>query len=149
LDKRLDYHNLIQAFSRTNRVEKSTKPFGNIVCYQTTKEDVDTAVMLYSQTDNTDVVLMHSYLEYLNGFNGAVQKLLAFVPDIESVKRLEDEEEIAEFVYMFRQILRILTTLKTFIEFDWKSSDVLLDEQTFNDFLSKYLDFSRRDSKER
>lgn len=149
LDKRLDYHNLIQAFSRTNRVEKSTKPFGNIVCYQTTKEDVDTAVMLYSQTDNTDVVLMHSYLEYLEGFNKAVEDLLNFVPDVEAIKRLEDEEDIATFVYKFRHILRILTTLKTFMEFDWRSADVLFDEQTFNDFLSKYLDFSRTTPKDR
>lgn len=37
VDKSLKYHDLIQAFSRTNRVETDTKPFGNIVCYRTTK----------------------------------------------------------------------------------------------------------------
>ncbi len=144
LDKRLEYHNLIQAFSRTNRVEKATKPFGNIVCYQTTKENVDNAVMLYSQTNNTDVVLMHSYQEYLLAFNLAVEDLLKVTPNVEAVKRLEDEEHIASFVFKFRNILRILTSLKTFIEFDWKTSGTAFDEQTFNDFLSKYLDFSRR-----
>ncbi len=149
LDKRLDFHNLIQAFSRTNRVERSTKPFGNIVCYQTTKENVDSAVMLYSQTDNTDVVLMHSYNEYLLAFNQAVDDLLKFTPDIVAVKRLEDDEDITKFVFKFRNILRILTSLKTFIEFDWKTSNTMFDEQTYMDYLSKYLDFSRREHKER
>lgn len=144
LDKRLEYHNLIQAFSRTNRVEKATKPFGNIVCYQTTKENVDTAVMLYSQTNNTDVVLMHSYQEYLLAFNNAIEDLLNFTSDVEAVKKLEDEKDIGTFVFKFRNILRILTPLKTFIEFDWRTSDTAFDEQTYNDFLSKYLDFSRR-----
>ena len=51
VDKSLKYHDLIQAFSRTNRVESETKPFGNIVCYRTTKERVDEAVKLFSQTD--------------------------------------------------------------------------------------------------
>lgn len=29
VDKKLEYHDLLQAFSRTNRVEKETKPFGS------------------------------------------------------------------------------------------------------------------------
>lgn len=149
LDKRLEYHNLIQAFSRTNRVERSTKPFGNIVCYQTTKENVDTAVMLYSQTNNTDVVLMHSYAEYLKAFNEAIDDLRAFTPDLEAIRKLESEEDIAKFVYKFRHLLKILVILKTFMEFSWDSSDLKMHEQEFNDFLSKYLAFSRRESKEK
>ncbi len=30
VDKSLMYHDLIQAYSRTNRVEKESKPFGKI-----------------------------------------------------------------------------------------------------------------------
>lgn len=37
VDKNLEYHNLLQAYSRTNRVEHTTKPFGNIVCYRNLK----------------------------------------------------------------------------------------------------------------
>lgn len=33
VDKNLKYHDLLQAYSRTNRVQKTTKPYGNIVCY--------------------------------------------------------------------------------------------------------------------
>ena len=38
VDKNLKYHDLVQAYSRTNRVEKSTKPYGNVVCYKKFKE---------------------------------------------------------------------------------------------------------------
>ena len=34
VDKDLKYHDLLQAYSRTNRVEKETKPFGIIICYR-------------------------------------------------------------------------------------------------------------------
>lgn len=37
VDKNLKHHDLIQAYSRTNRVEKERKPYGNIVCYRDLK----------------------------------------------------------------------------------------------------------------
>ena len=41
VDKNLKYHDLLQAYSRTNRVQKTTKPYGNIVCYRNLKENTD------------------------------------------------------------------------------------------------------------
>jgi type I restriction enzyme R subunit len=55
VDKKLKYHGLIQAFSRTNRVYDKSKPHGNIVCYQTTKTRVDEAVKIFSDTDNMNL----------------------------------------------------------------------------------------------
>ena len=34
VDKELQYHGLIQAFSRTNRILDESKAFGNIICYR-------------------------------------------------------------------------------------------------------------------
>ncbi|RIQ35192.1 type I restriction endonuclease subunit R [Bordetella avium] len=50
-DKLLDYENIIQAFSRTNRLFGPDKPFGTIRYYRkphTMKRNVDAAVKLYS-----------------------------------------------------------------------------------------------------
>lgn len=149
VDKKLVYHNLIQAFSRTNRVEKSTKPFGNIVCYQTSKEDVDTAVKLYSRTDNTDVVLMETYKQYLDRFNRGIDLFKAFTPDIVAVQKLEDEKDKAEFVQLFRYLLKVYVQLKSFVEFSWLTSEIHMTEQDFSDFMSKYLEFSRRGNREK
>ena len=50
VDKDLKYHDLLQAYSRTNRVEKETKPFGIIICYRNLKKRTDDALTLFSQS---------------------------------------------------------------------------------------------------
>lgn len=68
VDRNLQYHTLIQAYSRTNRVEEDTKPYGNIVCYRNLKENTDKAIELFSQTNDIDTVLSASFDEYLIEF---------------------------------------------------------------------------------
>lgn len=144
VDKSLKYHDLIQAFSRTNRVESETKPFGNIVCYRTTKERVDEAVKLFSQTDNIDTVIMAPYEDYLNKFKVAVSELLKITPVVDSVDSLEREEDIKAFIVAFRTVAKLLVSLKTFNEFDLDNGDTELNAQMFEDYKSKYYDLYRK-----
>lgn len=144
VDKSLKYHDLIQAFSRTNRVESETKPFGNIVCYRTTKERVDEAVKLFSQTDSIDTVIMAPYEDYLNKFKVAVSELLKITPVVDSVDSLEREEDIKAFIVAFRTVAKLLVSLKTFNEFDLDNGDTDLNAQTFEDYKSKYYDLYRK-----
>lgn len=48
VDKRLKYHGLVQAFSRTNRTLNATKPFGKILDFLSQKSQVDEAITLFS-----------------------------------------------------------------------------------------------------
>ena len=144
VDKSLKYHDLIQAFSRTNRVETDTKPFGNIVCYRTTKASVDEAVKLFSQTDSVDTVIMAPYETYINKFNAAVKKLLDITPVVESVDSLESEDDIKEFIVAFREVAKILVSLKTFNQFDLDNSDSMINTQMFEDYKSKYYELYRK-----
>lgn len=144
VDKSLKYHDLIQAFSRTNRVESETKPFGNIVCYRTTKERVDEAVKLFSQTDSIDTVIMTPYEDYLNKFKVAVSELLKITPVVDSVDSLEREEDIKAFIVTFRTVAKLLVSLKTFNEFDLDNGDTDLNAQMFEDYKSKYYDLYRK-----
>ena len=144
VDKSLKYHDLIQAFSRTNRVESETKPFGNIVCYRTTKERVDEAVKLFSQTDSIDTVIMAPYEDYLNKFKVAVSELLKITPVVDSVDSLEREEDIKAFIVAFRTVAKLLVSLKTFNEFDLDNGDTELNAQMFEDYKSKYYDLYRK-----
>ena len=41
VDKNMEYHGLLQAFSRTNRVLNEKKRFGKIVCFRDLKSNVD------------------------------------------------------------------------------------------------------------
>lgn len=144
VDKGLKYHDLIQAFSRTNRVESETKPFGNIVCYRTTKERVDEAVKLFSQTDSIDTVIMAPYEDYLNKFKVAVSELLKITPVVDSVDLLEREEDIKTFIVAFRTVVKLLVSLRTFNEFDLDNGDTNLNAQMFEDYKSKYYELYRR-----
>ena len=144
VDKPLKYHDLIQAFSRTNRVETDTKPFGNIVCYRTTKTSVDEAVKLFSQTDSVDTVIMAPYEKYLEKFKNAVNKLLDITPVVESVDSLEREEDIKEFIIAFREVAKVLVSLKTFNQFDLDNADTLLNTQMFEYYKSKYYELYRK-----
>ena len=149
VDKPLKYHDLIQAFSRTNRVETDTKPFGNIVCYRTTKARVDEAVKLFSQTDSIDTVIMKPYEDYLSKFNEAVKKLLDITPVVESVDSLESEEDIKEFIIAFREVAKLLVSLKTFNQFDLDNSDSMINTQMFEDYKSKYYELYRKISNDK
>ncbi len=144
VDKPLKYHDLIQAFSRTNRVETDTKPFGNIVCYRTTKSRVDEAVKLFSQTDSIDTVIMKPYEDYLDKFNEAVKKLLEITPTVENIDSLESEDDIKEFIIAFREVAKILVSLKTFNQFDLDNSSSMINTQIFEDYKSKYYELYRK-----
>ncbi|AIY04505.1 type I restriction endonuclease subunit R [Planococcus sp. PAMC 21323] len=139
VDRPLKHHGLIQAYSRTNRVEGPKKQYGNIVCYRNLKEETDTAVRLFSQTGDTETVLMKPYDQYLADFKDQLDQLLDIAVSPEAVDDLEGESKQKEFVISFRDLTRILTKLKTFVEYDFNQPDMGISEQTYKDFRSKYL----------
>lgn len=148
VDKPLKYHSLIQAFSRTNRVESETKPHGNIICYDIpNKYTVDEAVKLFSLTDNIDQVIMEPYEVYLNKYIKAVSKLLEIAPNVDKVQELEEdgnENNLKEFIISFRDVAKILVSLKTFNEFDMDNVELPIDAQTYEDYKSKYYEIYRK-----
>ena len=147
VDKNLKHHDLIQAFSRTNRVETDTKPHGNIVCYRTSKQTVDEAVKLFSQTDKVDTVIMAPYEVYLEKYITSVDNLLLLAPNIESIQDLEqegNEENLKKFILAFREVAKILVSLKTFNEFDMNNELIPMDSQMFEDYKSKYYEIYRK-----
>ena len=139
VDKNLDWHNLLQAFSRTNRVEKETKPFGNIVCYRNLKKNTDDALKLFSQTDKAEDVLVKNYEFYKEQFEQYAAELYKLAPTPGAVDKLMNEEDQAKFVIAFRELSKILLILKTFVEFSWDDFDLTMPQQNYEDYKSKYL----------
>ena len=80
VDKGLQYHGLIQAFSRTNRVLNDRKPFGKILDFRAQSADaLNTAVELFSgERDKTKEVtkiwLVESAHEVVQQFEEAVRQ---------------------------------------------------------------------------
>lgn len=138
VDKQLEYHDLLQAFSRTNRVEKETKPFGIVVCYRNLKRETDEALCLFSQTQDTAGILTPSFEEFVSKFNEMVVRLKEVAPKPESIDTMEDELEQKKFVEIFKNLAKILTSLKTFVEYSFDRDKLDLSEQEYEDYKSKY-----------
>ena len=142
VDKNLKYHGLIQAFSRTNRVFNSNKPFGNIICFRNLKRATDEALALFSNKEAKKVVLVPSYESIKQQHEQAVVDLLAITPDYQSVDDLLTEDDQLAFIKAFREVMRFNAQLQTFIEYDQDQTS--LDKQAFANFASKYADLCRQ-----
>lgn len=138
VDRNLKYHGLIQAYSRTNRVEKETKPYGNIVCYRNLKDNTDKAIELFSQTNDTDTVLSPSFDVLLSDFKHVLTQLFNVVPTPDDVDNLEREDDQLDFVLAYRAVASLLQRLKTFDEFEFTSDLLGISQQTFEDYQGKY-----------
>ncbi|MCH4007582.1 MAG: type I restriction endonuclease subunit R [Eubacterium sp.] len=139
LDKNLIWHTLVQAYSRTNRVDKPTKQFGQIVSYRNIKKWQDDALRLFSGDGNPDEYLLQSYEYYVQKWinQEAILRRAAETPD--DAGNLQNEEEIRNFILAFRTMVSTLATLKTFSKFEWEDLAVVLDEDEYEAYKSWYL----------
>lgn len=142
VDKNLKYHGLIQAYSRTNRILDELKSQGNIVCFRNLKEATDEAITLFSNKEAIEDIIIQPYEDYIESFNDAVDCLLEIAPTFDSVNDLDSEIEEFEFVKAFRELMRVKNVLSTFTEFSF--DDLRIDEQTFENYKSKYLDLYQK-----
>ncbi len=149
VDKNLQYHGLIQAFSRTNRILGELKSQGNIVCFRNLKKKTDQAITLFSDIDakeTIDDVLMEPYENHVYDFNDAVKVLREIAETPNDVNALISEDEQFLFVKAFRALMRLLNKLQSFTEFSWRDLD--MSHQEFEDYKSKYLDVKDKADKE-
>nr|WP_292960771.1 type I restriction endonuclease subunit R [Muricauda sp. UBA7809] len=138
VDKNLKYHGLIQAYSRTNRIFDEVKSQGNVVAFRNLKEPTDEAITLFSNKEAIEEIIVQPYEDYIEKFDEAVERVKAIAPTFDSVNDLASEAEELEFVKAFRELMRVKNVLGTFTEFSFE--DLGMDEQTFENYKSKYLD---------
>lgn len=149
LDKNLIWHTLVQAYSRTNRVDKQTKLFGQIITYRNIKKAQDDALRLYSGDSNPDDILLKKYEYYVAEYRKNVEELRICTPTPAYAGLMQSEDEKRHFVIVFRKLATTLATLKTFSKFDWKDLDIFMDEQTYEEYKSWYLTFFDEMKKDR
>ena len=153
VDKNLAYQDLLQSFSRTNRTEKATKKFGNIICYRNLKYNTDQALKLYSNSSSTEGIIQKDFEYYLERLETALGMLWQVTETPQDAANLQSEIEQKKFVLAFRDVMRLITTLKTFEEFEFDEALIGISEEDFDNFKSQYLDIhknlSRRDTAEK
>jgi len=146
LDKNLVWHSLVQAYSRTNRVDKATKQFGQIVSYRNIKQWQDDALTLFSGDGDPNEYLLQNYEYYLNQWINQDPTLRKITPSVHRAGLLKSEDEIRMFIIAFRSMAKTLATLKTFSKFDWADLAVVMDEYEYEGFKSWYLYYKDQQS---
>ena len=118
-------HDLIQAFSRTNRIFDKNKTYGQIVTFQAPKlfkESVDNAVKLYS-AGSTGTAILAEWEEIEPAFRKSLAALRVSAETPEEVTPMSIKEKKV-FVKMFQTFDRLFAQLKSFTQYD----DSMLEE---------------------
>ena len=161
MDKMMEYENIIQAFSRTNRLFGPDKPFGVIRYYRrphTMQHNIDRAVEVYSDGKPVKLFadpLAHN-LKCINDRFTEIQYLFrqAGIPDF--AKLPDNEAERGRFAQLFSLLNKYLEAARI-QSFRWsklsyklkdedgktKHIEVLLDELTYLTLVQRYKELQK------
>ncbi len=140
VDKNMEYHGLLQAFSRTNRVLNEKKRFGKIVCFRDLKSKVDESIKLFSNSNNLEDIVRPPFEYVKKEYQELTKGFLLRYPDPHSVDYLQSENDKKRFILAFRDIIKKHAEIQIYDEFEEDAPDLGMTEQQFMDFRSKYLD---------
>ena len=133
-------HDLIQAFSRTNRIFDTNKTYGQIVTFQAPKlfkEGVDNAIKLYS-AGSTEVALVSEWDEVEPAFRKSLAALRVSAATPEEVSTMSMKEKRV-FAKMFQTFDRLFAQLKSFTRFeDSMLEDYGITETEYEDYVGRY-----------
>ena len=157
VDKNLKHHGLIQAFSRTNRVLNSTKPYGNILDFRQQQEAVDAAIALFSGEKTgeqaREIWLVDKAPVVIDKLQAAVQKLDAFMASQglacapSEVANLKGDAARAAFVTHFKEVQRLKTQLDQYTDLtDAHKATIeqVLPNADLRGFKGQYLETARQ-----
>lgn len=139
--KPMPAHDLIQAFSRTNRLYNKDKKYGQIVTFQypkTFEEKVKEALVLYSN-GGEDVVLAPSWETAKNEFIQAIKNLKEIVPEPSKID-MNDIPNLKRFVKAFQQFDRTFSDVQVYGEYEDSMMDDLFafDKKEIEHYHGKY-----------
>ena len=130
-------HDLIQAFSRTNRIYDTNKTYGQIVTFQAPmlfKKCVDNAVKLYS-AGSTETALLAEWDEVEPAFRKALSALKICVDKPSDIPGMSMKEKKI-FAKMFQEFDSLFAQLKSFTKYD----DSMLEEYGITE--AEYEDYA-------
>ena len=134
-------HDLIQAFSRTNRIFNKNKTYGQIVTFQAPKifkERVDQAVKLYSAGGTKDALLAE-WDEIEPAFRKSLSALRVVAETPKEIPMMSlKEKEI--FAKAFQEFDRLFAQLKSFTKYDDSMMETYnITQEEYDDYAGHYF----------
>ncbi|MBS9337337.1 type I restriction endonuclease subunit R [Fructobacillus sp. S1-1] len=149
VDRTLAGAGLIQAYSRTNRIENNTtKPYGLIINYrwpELSKQIMNQALELYSNKNSADIdnsgdkdegdgngpILAKPFKEVIEDASEVVNNLRAFTQDFIDTPNSENDQE--EMMKDLRRYNRLVNQLKQYPEYNYDEPEALLEKIGLNE----------------
>lgn len=156
VDKKLKFHGLIQAFSRTNRVLNDTKPYGNILDFRSQQEAVNQAITLFSGKEADKAVtvwLVDPAPVVIEKYQKAVEALGIFmtennlVNEPQAVYNLKGDAARIAFVKSFKEVQRLKTQLDQYTDLDEvqkEKIEAILPKESLLEFKSSYIETAKQ-----
>ena len=156
VDKKLTYHRLIQAFSRTNRTLNDTKPYGNILDFRAQQDNVDKAVALFSKVaaeESRNIWLVEDAATVIAEFRECMDDLTSFMDSQglnarpEQVLNLKGDDTRIQFINRFKEVQRCKIKLDQYTDLtDVQCEDIeqVLNADDLQAFRGMYLEVMRR-----
>jgi len=162
VDKNLDNHRLIQAFSRTNRTLHSTgteatiKPYGNILDFRQQQTEVDKAIALFSGEDKgraKEIWLVDPAPKVIEKYQEAVKAMEKWmeskdiVAEPQEVYNIKGDAARVEFINRFKEVQRLKTQLDQYTDLNEEQKSKiqeLMPEEQLRSFRSSYLEIAKQ-----
>lgn len=133
-------HDLIQAFSRTNRIYDKNKTYGQIVTFQAPtlfKKCVDDAVKLYS-AGSTGIAILAEWNEVEPAFRKALSALKVCAQNPSDIPEMSIKEK-KTFAKMFQVFDSLFAQVKSFTRYnDSMLEEYGITEKEYEDYVDHY-----------
>lgn len=156
VDKNLEYHGLIQALSRTNRILNDTKPYGNILDFRSQQSAVNQAITLFSGEDSgkaKEIWMVDPAPVVIDQYQKAVEALGEFMQEHDllnepqEVYNLHGDAAKIAFVKNFKEVQRLKTQLEQYTDLDEEQQDKIesiLPKEKLQEFRSSYIETAKQ-----
>lgn len=113
------------------------------------KKRTDDALTLFSKSHDTSGIVVPEYPYFVEKFNEMVTRLKQLAQTPADIDTMQSEDDQKLFIETFRELTKYLQSLQTFIEFSFDQDSLIMTEQEYQDYKSKYLMLYAKHKKDR
>jgi type I restriction enzyme, R subunit len=150
VDRTLKLQNLIQAYSRTNRVFGSSKEFGTIVNFQTprlTEQMVNQALELYGSGGSSSKAIVETYATAVRILANDLEQLVLALADPTQWQLIQhDDKKLTEFSKAFKVADDQLNIVQQYYEYQWDNATFGMTEHRWLQYVGAFKNLTAKDN---
>lgn len=150
VDRTLKLQNLIQAYSRTNRVFGSSKEFGTIVNFQTprlTEQMVNQALELYGSGGGSSKAIVETYATAVRILANDLEQLVLTLADPTQWQLIQhDDKKLTEFSKAFKIAADQLNIVQQYYEYQWDNATFGMTEHRWLQYVGAFKNLTAKET---